>query len=417
LISIADVKNWPLYQLDIKNAFLNGDLREEVYMHYPPGFKLKPNHVLKLNKAIYGLKQSPRAWFERFTKAMKEANYHQGHSDHTMFYKHDHSGKITILIVYVDDIIITGNSEEEICSLKYFLNQQFEVKDLGPLKYFLGIEVARSSKGIILSQRKYTMDLLSDYGLLGCKPVSTPLDNAVNFGKDDNGPDIEAEKYQKLIGRLIYLSHTRPDISFAVSTLSQFMHSPKEIHYNAAVRLLRFLKGSPGKGILFRTEGNSRIEAYVDADWAGCNIDRKSTSGWCIYVFGNLVSWRSKKQSVVARSSAEAEYRAIAVCMCEILWVQKIMRELRLAISTPTCLYNDGQSAIEITKNPVQHDRTKHIEIDRHFIKEKMVKGEILLSYINSKNQVADVFTKSLPGTTHLRCIDKLGLLDIYIPA
>jgi hypothetical protein len=177
-------------------------------------------------------------------------------------------------------IVITGSSVQEINNLKEFLQQQFDVKDLGSLKYFLGIEITRSSSGILLTQRKYTLDLLSDYGLLGCKPAETPVNCAVKFGKDEDGGDYDLEQYQRLVGRLIYLSHTRPDISFAVSQLSQFMHAPKVIHYNAALRLLRFLKGCPGKGVMFKAQGNSRIEGYVDADWAGDKVEGKSTSGW-----------------------------------------------------------------------------------------------------------------------------------------
>ncbi|RVW23313.1 Retrovirus-related Pol polyprotein from transposon RE1 [Vitis vinifera] len=328
LLSLAVNQDWCLQQLDIKNAFLNGDLEEEVYMEIPPGFEesMAKNQVCKLQKSLYGLKQSPRAWFDRFTKAVLKLGYKQGQADHTLFVKKSHAGKLAILIVYVDDIILSGNDMGELQNLKKYLSEEFEVKDLGNLKYFLGMEVARSRKGIVKK--------------LGIEKESTPVDRG---------------RYQRLVGRLIYLSHTRPDIGFAVSA---------------------------------KTE-NRDTEVYSDADWAGNIIDRRSTSGYCSFVWGNLVTWRSKKQSVVARSSAEAEYRALAQGIC----------------------------SYKHSKNPVHHDRTKHVEIDRHFITEKVTSETVKLNYVPTKHQTADILTKALPRPNFEDLTCKLGLYDIYSPA
>ena len=199
------------------------------------------------------------------------------------------------MIVYVDDIILSGNDEEELQRLKVRLSQEFEVKDLGSLKYFLGMEVARSRKGIVISQRKYILDLLKETGMLGCKPVDTPMDPYKKIGSVKDSAPVDRGRYQRLVGRLIYLSHTRPDIGFAVSVVSQYMHNPTEEHMDALFRILKYLKGTPGKGLFFKKSGNRNIEVYSDADWAGDTTDRRSTSAYCSYVWGNLVTWRSKK--------------------------------------------------------------------------------------------------------------------------
>ncbi|RVX18212.1 Retrovirus-related Pol polyprotein from transposon RE1 [Vitis vinifera] len=283
LLSLAANLDWPLHQFDIKNAFLNGELEEEVFMMLPPGFCKEEEET---------------------------RGYQQGQSDHTMFFKQSNDGRMTILIVYVDDIILTGDDTGEVERLKKVLATEFEVKDLGQMRYFLGMEVARSRKGISISQRKYVLDLLTETGMLGCKPSDTPI-KARNRMESDGKP-VDREKYQRLVGRLIYLSHTRPDIAFAVSVVSQYMHSPKESHLEAVYKILRYLKGSPGRGLFFKKSDSKKVEIYTDADWAGSADDRRSTTGYCTYVWGNLVTWRSKKQSVVARSSAEAEFRAVA---------------------------------------------------------------------------------------------------------
>ena len=252
LLSLAANLDWPLHQLDVKNAFLHGDLDEEVYMDIPLGCTgfAETKIVCKLERALYGLKQSPRALFGRFSSAMRKYGYHQSNSDHTLFLKHRQS-KVTTLIVYVDDMIITGDDAEEISRLQEQLSTEFEMKNLGGLKYFLGIEVARSKEGIFLSQRKYVLDLLIEAGLLECKPVDTPIMQNHRLGEYLDQVPANKVRYQRLVGKLIYLSHTRPDIAYAVNVVSQFMHNPSEDHMSAVIRILHYLKSSPGKGLMF----------------------------------------------------------------------------------------------------------------------------------------------------------------------
>lgn len=211
---------------------------------------------------------------------------------------------------------------------------EFEIKDLGQLKYFLGIEVARSKEGIMVSQRKYVLDLLKETGMSGCRPAETPIDTNIKFGNKE-GNSVNQSQYQRLVKKLIYLSHTRPDIAFVVSLVSQFMQSPKEEHQEAVYRILRYLKSSPGTGLFFKKGQDRGIESFTDADWVGSTIDRRSTSGYCTFIWGNLVTWRSEKQNVVARSSAEVEYRSMAHGICEIIWLKKMMEELKRLFVLP----------------------------------------------------------------------------------
>ncbi|KAL0415349.1 UNVERIFIED_CONTAM: Retrovirus-related Pol polyprotein from transposon RE1 [Sesamum latifolium] len=384
--------NWPMYQMDIKNAFLYGDLNEIVYMEQPPGYVAqgeKQRLVCKLKKAIYGLKQSPRAWFDKFSR----------------------------IIVYVDDILITGSDAVGIEKAKTYLQKHFVTKDLGRPRYFLGIEIAHSKHGVSLSQRKYACDLLQEAGLLGTKPVDTPMDSNPNFWKDDGNYLEDKTKYRRLVGKLIYLTVTRPDISFAVGLVSQFMDKPRSVHWEAALRILKYIKASPGKGLLFKRHGHVKIEAYSDADYAGSKDDRKSTSGYCTYVGGNLVTWRSKKQTTVARSSAEAEYRAMAHTTSEVLWLKNLLTELGFMYDDPIPMHCDNQAAIHIASNPIFHERTKHIEVDCHFVREAIMSQKICTPFTPSSEQRADIFTKALGAKQfHILC-NKLGIFDIFAPA
>jgi hypothetical protein len=313
-------------------------------------------------------------------------------------------------------MVIRGDDETEILHLKKMLAKSFEVKDLGHLHYFLGIEVAYGVQGIYLSQRKYVLDLLAETGMLECRPVPTPIEQNHRI-LANSGEPVDKYQYQRLVGRLIYLSHTRPDIAYAVSVVSRYMHDPRSGHLDYVHRILRYLKSCPGKGILFSNHGHLDIEGYTDADWAGCLDDRRSTSGYCVFVGGNLVGWRSKKQSVVARSTAEAEFRSMASGLCELLWHKILMTELCLYNGAPLQLNCDNQAAIQIVNNPVHHDRTKHVEIDRHFIKEKLDEGLLQVNFVNSGDQIADVLTKGVCGLNFVKFCDKMGLLDIFAPS
>ncbi|XP_044478603.1 uncharacterized mitochondrial protein AtMg00810-like isoform X1 [Mangifera indica] len=389
-----------------------------MFMSPPPGFEMMgQDKVCRLKKSLYGLKQSPRAWFERFGKAVKSHGYHQSQADNTMFYKRSEKGKISILIVYINDIILTGDDSEELVNIKKKLARDFEIKDLGLLKYFLGMEFARSRKGIFVNQRKYILDLLSETGLLGCKAADSPLDANLKLDPAKAKDVIDKEKFQRLVGKLIYLSHTRPDIAFAVSMVSQYMHSPGREHFNATYRILRYLKGTPGKGLMFRKNNNLQIEVYTDADWVGCTTDRRSTSGYCTFIGGNLVTWRSKKQNVVARSSVEVEFRSLAHGISEAIWLKRLFEDLKISVSYPMKVYCDNKAAISITHNPVLHDRTKHIEVDKHFIKEKIESGLICLSYVPTTDQIADILTKGLHKGQFELLVSKLAMENIFKPA
>ncbi|XP_040362272.1 uncharacterized protein LOC112202395 [Rosa chinensis] len=417
LLSLAANLDWPLQQFDVKNAFLHGDLHEEVYMDLPPGYGTSTGEqvVCRLKKSLYGLKQSPRAWFGRFTKFMKKIGYRQSNSDHTLFLKH-RCGKVTALIIYVDDMVVTGDDFEEIQRLQDQLSLEFEMKDLGNLKYFLGIEVARGKDCIVLSQRKYVLDLLAETGMLDSQPVDTPIEQNHRLAEYFDQVPTNKARYQRLVGRLIYLSHTRPDLAYAVSVVSQFMHNPSKTHMDAVFRILRYLKSAPGKGLLFSKHSHLDVSGYTDADWAGNITDRRSTSGYFTFVGGNLVTWKSKKQKVVARSSAEAEYRGMARGLCELLWLRNLLRDLGFRQEKAMQLYCDNKAAIEIAHNPVQHDRTKHVEVDRHFIKEKLDGQIIMFPFVPTEEQLADILTKALSSKAFYDSLDKLGIRDLYAP-
>ena len=280
------------------------------------------------------------------------------------------------------------------------------------LKYFLGIEVAKSNSGVVISQRKYTLDILVDTGMLDCKPVDTPMDLNVKLVPRQREPLQELGRCRRLVGRLNYLSISRPYISFPMSVVSQFLQSPFDGHWDAAVRILCYVKGTPGQGVLYGNRGHTQIVGYNDADWVDSLTDRHSTSGYCVFIGGNLICWKSKKQDVVARSSTEVEYRAMATC--ELIWLKHFLQELRFGKDEQMKLICDNQVALHISSNLVFHERTKHIEVDCHFIREKIASGCMTTSFVNSNDQLANIFTKSLRGPRIKYICDKLGAFDLY---
>ena len=372
--------------------------------------------VCHLRRDIYGLKQSPRAWFAKFSQLVLAFGLTACTMDPTVFRKHTSAGSI-ILAIYVDDILVTGSDTTGISQVKSHLQKHLNIRDLGTPKYFLGIEFAYKHGKLILNQCKYVLDILEETGLLGCKPQSSPIDSKPQFWDITSPPLTDANIYRRLLGKLIYLTITRPDITYTVGLLSQFMHSPQEIHWHAALRVLAYLKHAPGRGLLYQHHGHLRIEGYSDSSYAGDRGDRKSTFGFCILVGGNLVTWRSQKQRVVSLSSAEAEYRSMTHTSSEMLWVRSLLQELGFPVQEAMPMYCDNQAAIFISNNPTFHERTKHIEIDCHAIRDRVLAGLISTPHVGTTNQLADIFTKGLSTTSYDVISRKLGLFDIYAPA
>jgi hypothetical protein len=382
--------------MDVKNAFLNGDLFEEVYMQPPPGYPASQNQVCHIRRAFYGLKQAPRAWFAKFSSVVAQQGFTPSSYDLALFIRHT-STSITLILLYVNDMIITGDDTAGIRDLQKFLSQHFEIKDLGTLSYFLGLEVTSSSDGYYLSQAKYASDFLSKAGLTNSKTVSTLLELNVKLNPTDGEPLSDATLYRQLVGSLIYLTVTRPDLVYIVHLVSQFMSAPRSTHYAAVLRILRYIKGTLFHGLHFSAQSSLELRAYADADWAGDPTDHRSTTGYCFLLGSFLISWRSKKQSVVARTSTEAEYRVLADATSELLWLRWLLTDMGAPQTTSTPIHCDNRSAIHIAHNDVFHERTKHIEIDCHFIRHHLQQSALHLLSVFSEDQLADVFTKSHP--------------------
>ncbi|KAK0576029.1 hypothetical protein LWI29_010847 [Acer saccharum] len=373
VLSIATSHGWPLRQLDINNAFLQGQLTEDVYMAQPPGFidSDYPTHVCKLRKAIYGLKQAPRAWYHELRQFLITSGFTNSYADTSLFVLKT-GGALLYLLIYVDDIILTGSSTTQVEQFVDTLARRFSLKDLGSLSYFLGVEVLPHKHGILLSQRRYIMDLLARTKMTGAKPVQTPLPTSPPISLYSGTPLEDPTTYRTVVGSLQYLSLTRPDISFAVNKLSQFMHQPSTDHWELVKRVLRYLCGSLDEGILLYRDSPVSLHAYSDADWAGNKDDYSSTSAYIVYLGRNPISWSSKKQHTIARSSTEAEYRTVASTAAELNLVCFLLTDLGLTLPTVPIIYCDNIGATQLCSNPIFHSRMKHVAIDFHFIRDQV---------------------------------------------
>jgi transposase InsO family protein len=412
LLALAVNFNWPIRQLDISNAFLHGSLTEEVYMEQPSGFvdKSHPELVCKLHKAIYGLKQAPRAWYTRLSQFLLDLGFTASFVDTSLFFHTNGSLKI-FLLIYVDDIIVTGTHPHVISAIITRMQQEFPVKDLGPLSYFLGIQVTRTSTGLHLCQSKYVADILTRTHMADAKPAKTPCTTGSKLSRFDGTPLPDYSAYRSLVGALQYCTLTRPDISYSVNQLCQHLHHPTSAHWTAAKRVLRFLKDTCDHGLTY-SPSNLQLNAFCDSDWAGSPDDRRSTSGSAVFLGESLLSWSAKKQNVVSRSSTEAEYRSLALVTAELFWIRMLFCELRISLPTAPIIWCDNLSALALASNPVYHARTKHIEVDYHFVREKVLNKDISIAFISTDDQIADIFTKGLSTARFLFLKSKLKVLS-----
>ena len=405
---------WKCHQMDIKTAFLNGDLEHEIYIQPPDGYPEREGKVLKLCKSLYGLKQSPRQWYFKLRAFLEGNGWRVSNFDPSVFIQDDHR---LIMEVYVDDINIFGLNEEQIIAMKRQLASHFNMTDLGLCTYYLGMHVHQEANGDVhLHQESYIQQILERYGLQNIHPRKTPMRTSPKLTNNDGRPQpLEFQRrYQSKVGALNYaMVVTRPDIAEAVGVVSRFSANPTETHMKAVDDIYAYLKDTSNLGLHFRKNcADQELHAYVDADWAGCPNTRRSTTGYVIKLAGSPISWSSRRQRTVAMSTCEAEYVAGYKATQEIIWVQNMINDLRIkdleVTSTPLLI--DNNAALKLTRNPELHDRTKHIELKYHFLREMTLSGRIDTQRVSSKDNLADLLTKPLPRDAFENLTKELGM-------
>ncbi|GJZ07146.1 retrovirus-related pol polyprotein from transposon TNT 1-94 [Tanacetum coccineum] len=409
-LAFAAHMNMVIYQMDVKTAFLNGNLREEVYVSQPDGFvdPDKPNHVYKLKKALYGLKQAPRAWYDMLSSFLISNDFSKGSVDPTLFIRREGNDLILVQI-YVDDIIFAA-STPELCDLfAKIMCSKFKMSMMGKISFFLGLQISQSPRGIFINQSKYALESLKKYGYESCDPVDTPMVEKSKLDEDKEGKAVDPSHYRGMIGTLLYLTASRPDLQFAICMCARYQARPTEKHLNAVKRIFRYLKGTVHRGLWYPKDSSFALTAFADADHAGCQDTRRSTSGSIQLLGDRLVSWSSKRQKSAAISSTEAEYIALSGCCAQVLWMRSQLTDYGFGFNKIP-MYCDNKSAIALCCNNVQHSRSKHIDIRFHFIKEHVENGVIELYFVNTEYQLADIFTKALGRERIEFLINKLGM-------
>lgn len=414
LLALAAQNSWKVFHLDVKSAFLNGVLHEEIFIEQPEGFVSKGNEdkVYLLKKALYGLKQASREWYSKMDDYLMSLGFQKSQSELTLYVKHEGTN-ILVISLYVDDLFITGSNLEQVEQFKLEMKKVFEMTDLGLMSYFLGIEIKQSQDEVFICQKKYAKEILKRFHMEDCKAVKTPMNQKEKLVKDDGSAKVDEAEFRSLIGCLMYLTATRPDILNAVSILSRFMHCPNETHMRVAKRVIRYIKGTWNYGVKFLRQKEMELFGFSDSDWGGSIDDMKSTSGYCFCLGSGMFSWSSRKQETVAQSTAEAEFIAATSAVNQALWLRKILVDLNLERKQSTEILVDNQAAIAISKNPVFHGKTKHFNIKLFFVRDVQKNGDVTLCYCKTENQVADIFTKPLPLSKFEDFRKKLGVCSI----
>ncbi len=401
IFAISAALDLEIEQMDVVTAFLNGDLKEEIYMEIPEGLRNHTNtkKVCKLMKSLYGLKQSPRMWYFKMHEFLLGLGFESSQNDPCLYVRHSTAG-VLLIGLYVDDLLIAGSSRSEIALIKKKLSQRFEMKDMGTAKVILGIEVSRDrqKKKLFINQAEYTRSVLERFGMIDSKPVATPMDRSYHDNVTQESAVVDNVPYRQVIGSLMYLMiTTRPDIAYAIGKLSQRNQNPRAHDWIAAKRVLRYINGTRDFGILYDHSKPQVISGYSDADWGGCKLSRKSTSGNVFLFAGGAISWRSKKQTCVATSTCEAEYIASCLATKESIWLARLFSDLCDLQSPPTVTIEiDNGGAINTANNASINQRNKHIDLQYHFVRECVQSNSVLLKYCPSDVQIADSLTKPL---------------------
>ncbi|WVZ93922.1 hypothetical protein U9M48_039872 [Paspalum notatum var. saurae] len=384
LLAFAASKGFKMQQMDVMSSFLNGFIEEEVYVRQPPGFESArfPDRVYKLKKALYGLKQAPKAWYARLKSFLLKSGFVIGSVDKTLFLL-SRGGDTLIVQIYVDDIIFGGSSHALVSSFAEQMSSEFEMSLMGELLFFLGLQIKQGLNSTVVHQAKYTRNILKKFEMGDSKPMTTP---------SPNGEAVDHKEFRGMIGSLLYLTATRPNTQFAVCLCARYHASPRTSHRQAVKRIFRYLKFTPELGFWYSSGSSLFLRGFSDADHAGCQIDRKSTSSTCQLLGTSLVSWSSRKQASLL-----------------LLWMKDTLSDFGLNFGKIPLLV-DSTSAISVAKNPVLHSRTKHIDVRFHFLRDHYEKGDIDLVHVVSANQLADIFTKPLEFDAFTRLRGELGV-------
>ncbi|CAJ2635927.1 unnamed protein product [Trifolium pratense] len=393
ILAVAANNGWKIFQLDVKSAFLHGELTENIYVSQPLGYISKDKSmVYRLKKALYGLKQAPRAWYSKIESYFSAEKFEKCPYEHTLFVKY-------------------GLMDEFKSSMK----KKFAMTDLGKMRFFLGVEVIQSSNGIFITQQKYAAEVLSRFGMEHCNQVSSPIVPGCKLVRDETEQGTDVTVYKQMVGCLMYLLATRSDLAYSVCLVARFMERPTEMHVIAVKRIMRYLKGTLGFGILYKSKSNTGLclKGWCDSDYAGDLDDRKSTTGFVFMLGGGAISWSSKKQPIVTLSTTEAEYVSAAAYACQGIWLKNVLNYLKMKQSECTLIYCDNSSSIKLSKNPIMHGRSKHIDVRFHFLRDLTKDGTIELVHCRSEEQLADLLTKPLKLESFCKLREGLGMCDV----
>ncbi|KAL0312877.1 UNVERIFIED_CONTAM: Retrovirus-related Pol polyprotein from transposon TNT 1-94 [Sesamum radiatum] len=413
LIALASIHNLVIHQMDVKTAFLNGDLDEEVYMKQPEGFIMPGNEhkVCKLVKSLYGLKQAPKQWHQKFDEVVLSSGYRLNQSDKCVYSKFDNSGNGVIICLYVDDMLIFGTNQHQVDLTKDFLSSRFSMKDMGEADVILGIRIIRENKGISISQSHYIEKVLKKFNCFDCTPVSTPIDPSVKL-MPNTGKAVSQLEYSKVIGCLMYaMTSTRPDIAYAVGKLSRFTSIPSTHHWQAIRRVLKYLKKTMFYGLSY-SGSPSVLEGYSDASWITNVEDHSSTSGWVFLLGGGAISWASKKQTCITNSTMESEFIALAAAGKEAEWLRNLIHEIPLWPKpiSPISIYCDSAATLAKASSQMYNGKSRHLGVRHSMIRDLIMNGVISVEFVRSQHNLADHLTKGLARDLVHKSVIGMGL-------